>query len=63
MDDRCLMHFSGGLDDLDRIQLQFCEYCGLFWKDALRRTGIHDRPGIHAPPKTKHTVEVEGDSG
>ena len=36
-DKRCLMHFSGGLEDLDEIPLYFCRYCTAFFKDALLR--------------------------
>jgi archaemetzincin len=34
-DERCLMHFSGGVDDLDQTPLQFCRYCALILHDAL----------------------------
>jgi archaemetzincin len=40
LDDACLMNFSGGLDDLDRIELHFCGYCNAFMADALRRHGM-----------------------
>jgi archaemetzincin len=33
-DERCLMRFSGNLDDLDRIPFQFCRYCTTFLEDA-----------------------------
>jgi archaemetzincin len=36
-DARCLMHFSGNLDELDRIDLFFCRYCNAFLNDRLRR--------------------------
>ncbi len=36
-DSRCLMHFSGGLEYLDRIPLYFCRYCSVFMRDALSR--------------------------
>jgi archaemetzincin len=36
-DKRCLMHFSGGLEDLDETPLYFCRYCTAFFKDALLR--------------------------
>jgi archaemetzincin len=36
-DKRCLMHFSGGLEDLDETPLYFCRYCSAFFKDALLR--------------------------
>jgi len=33
----CLMHYSGGLADLDSIPLYFCRYCNTYFKDALGR--------------------------
>jgi archaemetzincin len=38
-DPLCLMHFSGGVEDLDRVPLTFCRYCKHFWKDAIRANG------------------------
>ncbi len=32
---KCLMHFSGGLDDLDGIPLSLCRYCSTALKDNL----------------------------
>ncbi len=37
MDTRCLMHFSGELDHLDKTPLYFCRYCSTYLRDALRR--------------------------
>lgn len=37
MDERCLMHFSGGLQDLDQTPLFFCNYCSASLREALRR--------------------------
>jgi archaemetzincin len=34
----CLMHYSGGLADLDDIPFYFCRYCNTYFKDALART-------------------------
>lgn len=34
-DKRCLMHFSGGIQELDKTPLYFCRYCTAFFKDAL----------------------------
>ena len=31
----CLMHYAGGLADLDSIPLYFCRYCNTYFKDAL----------------------------
>ncbi len=36
MDEKCLMHFSGGLRDLDRTPLNFCRYCSTYLRDALQ---------------------------
>jgi archaemetzincin len=35
MDSLCLMHFSGGLEDLDQTPLYLCRYCSLYLRDAL----------------------------
>ncbi len=35
MEGLCLMHFSGGLEDLDQIPLYLCRYCSLYLRDAL----------------------------
>jgi predicted Zn-dependent protease len=37
MDALCLMHFSGGLEDLDQTPLYLCRYCSLYLRDALSR--------------------------
>jgi archaemetzincin len=34
-DEQCLMHFSGGLSDLDRTPMQFCRYCRQYFNEAL----------------------------
>jgi len=34
-DEKCLMHFSGVLLDLDRIPLYFCRYCSAYFRDVL----------------------------
>ena len=36
-DPRCLMHFSGLLEELDQAPLYFCRYCAAYLKDALSR--------------------------
>ena len=33
-DKNCLMHYSGGLADLDNIPLYFCRYCNTYYQDA-----------------------------
>jgi archaemetzincin len=35
MDALCLMHFSGGLEDLDQTPMYLCRYCSLYLRDAL----------------------------
>jgi len=37
MDERCLMHFSGGLRELDNAPVLFCRYCSAYLRDAIRR--------------------------
>jgi len=32
---QCLMHFSGGLEDLDLLSFNLCRYCRAYLKDAL----------------------------
>ena len=39
-DKRCLMHFSGELEDLDRTPIYFCRYCSVFLRDALQEATI-----------------------
>ena len=36
-DKNCLMHYSGGLTDLDNIPINFCRYCNTYFRDALAR--------------------------
>jgi archaemetzincin len=36
-DKNCLMHYSGGLADIDDIPLYFCRYCNTYFRDALAR--------------------------
>jgi archaemetzincin len=36
-DEKCLMHFSGGLPDLDKTPLFFCRYCSVYLRDSLVR--------------------------
>jgi len=45
MDSLCLMHFSGGLEDLDQTPLYPCRYCSLYLRDALRVKKPH-RDGV-----------------
>jgi archaemetzincin len=41
-DKRCLMHFSGELEDLDRTPIYFCRYCSVFLRDAFQKATIID---------------------
>ena len=34
---KCLMHFSGGIQDLDETPIYLCRYCSTFLKDRLFR--------------------------
>jgi archaemetzincin len=34
-DERCLMHFSGGVRDLDKAPPYFCRYCSIYLRDGL----------------------------
>jgi archaemetzincin len=36
MDERCLMHFAGGVAQLDNTPLYFCRYCSVFLRDSLQ---------------------------
>jgi len=36
-DEKCIMHFSGNLQDIDRIMLDFCAYCEKYLAESLRR--------------------------
>ena len=35
MNEKCLMHFSGGIQDLDKSPPYFCRYCSLYLRDAF----------------------------
>lgn len=37
MDENCLMHFSGGLEDIDNLSFYFCRYCSAYLKEAIGR--------------------------
>ncbi len=34
MDERCLMHFSGGVEEVDQTPLNLCRYCSLYLREA-----------------------------
>lgn len=36
-DEKCLMHFSGSLEDLDRLSFAFCRYCSAYLRDSQNR--------------------------
>jgi archaemetzincin len=33
---KCLMHFSGGIDEVDEMPFDLCEYCTIYLQDKLR---------------------------
>ena len=33
---KCLMHFSGGTDEVDEMAFDLCEYCSIYLQDKLR---------------------------
>jgi len=37
---RCLMHFSGGIQDLDETSINLCRHCSTFLKDHLLRLNL-----------------------
>jgi archaemetzincin len=39
-DEKCLMHFSGDLGDLDRTPFFFCRYCAAFYRTAVSGTAV-----------------------
>ena len=43
MDTLCLMHFSGGLEDLDQTPPYLCRYCSIYLQDALRAAKRRER--------------------
>jgi len=36
-DDKCIMHFSGNLKDLDAINLNFCSYCSMYLAESTQK--------------------------
>jgi archaemetzincin len=36
----CLMQFSGGLRELDRLPLMLCRYCRAYFEEALNTLGL-----------------------
>lgn len=42
-DEGCLMHFTGGIRDLDRTPPYFCRYCTIYLSDDLTRIRKRDR--------------------
>jgi len=36
-DDKCIMHFSGNLQDLDAINLNFCSYCSKYLAESTQK--------------------------
>jgi len=41
--ERCLMHFSGGIRDLDKVPPYFCRYCSVYIRDALSMAKRDDK--------------------
>ena len=37
MNEKCLMHYSSSLKDLDAIRINFCSYCSIYLGDSIRR--------------------------
>jgi archaemetzincin len=37
MEENCVMHFSGGLKDLDGLSLHYCTYCAAYLQEARRK--------------------------
>ena len=37
MNEKCLMHYSSDLGDLDATNLSFCSYCSMYFSDSIRR--------------------------
>jgi archaemetzincin len=33
---KCIMHFSGGIDEVDVMLMNLCEYCSIYLQDKLR---------------------------
>jgi archaemetzincin len=33
---KCIMHFSGAIDEVDDILINLCEYCSIYLQDTLR---------------------------
>ena len=33
---KCIMHFSGGIDEVDDMLMNLCEYCSIYLQDKLR---------------------------
>jgi archaemetzincin len=40
MDENCLMHFSGSLDDIDNLSFYFCRYCSAHLKETIGRLKV-----------------------
>lgn len=40
MDRKCLMHFSGGLQELDETSVYLCRYCSKYLQDGMHRQSI-----------------------
>ena len=36
-DEKCIMHFSGNIKDIDHIMLNFCTYCERYLEESMKR--------------------------
>lgn len=45
VDESCLMHFSGMIEELDRTPLDFCRYCSVYLRTAI--SAPNNNGGIH----------------
>ncbi len=49
-DEKCLMHFSGNIQDIDRIMLSFCTYCEKYLEESMKRFGKFPEARSHHFP-------------
>lgn len=50
MDRRCMMHYSGGLQELDAITLTLCSYCAEYLRYAIQRESrVPIKPSTEGP--------------
>lgn len=59
---RCLMHFSGNLDDLDETPFYFCRYCWRYFQNAVKEKPTfhtHDSGKTANREKTLNTIQIK----